>query len=283
MTRLSDLIPTERQRIIDLVSAAGMDVSDWAKFKGGANKAASNPKYCYEWSFVDPKKLVVLNLWYASMKETNGVIFQKLNLREVAYKYEREPKKPTWARRARGLDLAIQAAARDKLVIRVVVCDGQMRDIEDDDSESSKVKRRLLDPRPWAVTAYDWNSGECTITRDAALEQFVDQFSANTEAAESANKKTVSGEVFIRKPEVRRQVLLRAKGFCEWCGQPGFTTNNGRIFLETHHVIPLAENGPDSENNVVALCPNHHREAHHGIKGDEMRNRLLQKISEFET
>jgi len=46
--KVEDLKPKERLRVMDLVSEAGIDVSDWANFKGGEGKAASNPKYCYE-------------------------------------------------------------------------------------------------------------------------------------------------------------------------------------------------------------------------------------------
>ncbi len=49
---------------------------------------------------------------------------------------------------------------------------------------------------------------------------------------------------------------------------------NGSIYLETHHVTSLAEGGSDSESNVVALYPNHHREAHFGINRMEMRDSL---------
>ena len=40
---------------MDLVKLAGVDVSDWANFKG--KHASTNPKYCYEWSFIEPGKL----------------------------------------------------------------------------------------------------------------------------------------------------------------------------------------------------------------------------------
>lgn len=279
MAKLSEIIPTARQRVIDLVAAAGMDVSDWGNFKGGKEKAASNPKYCYEWSFIEAKKLVVLNLWYASMQERDATIFQDLNLREVAHRYGREPRKPAWERRSRNMDLAIQAAVRDKLPIRVVICDGEMRDIENDDSEPSRVEKRLLDPIPWAVTAYDWNNGACTVTRGATPDRFVDQFSVSPESTPQPERRMVTGEEFVRNPNVRRRALLRANGVCEWCAQPGFAMTDGRIFLETHHVIPLAEGGPDTEDNVVALCPNHHREVHHGANGPEMRKHLLARAS----
>ncbi len=48
---LETLRPTKSQRIMDLVEEAGHDTADWAKFKGGLSKAASNSKYCYEWVY----------------------------------------------------------------------------------------------------------------------------------------------------------------------------------------------------------------------------------------
>ena len=59
---LEGIRPRERHRVMDLVAEAGVDVSDWANGKGGAAKATANPRYCYEWAFVEPKKLVVLNI-----------------------------------------------------------------------------------------------------------------------------------------------------------------------------------------------------------------------------
>jgi 5-methylcytosine-specific restriction protein A len=55
---------------------------------------------------------------------------------------------------------------------------------------------------------------------------------------------------------------------------------DGRIYLETHHVVPLSEKGVDHEWNVVALCPNDHREAHHGERRDAIRTRLLAMLAE---
>jgi len=61
MSELSEIRPKDQHRVMDLVKAAGVDVSDWGNFKGGEKKAACNPKFCYEWSFVEPQKVVVLN------------------------------------------------------------------------------------------------------------------------------------------------------------------------------------------------------------------------------
>jgi hypothetical protein len=68
MIEIESLRPSSRRRVIDLVRDAGIDVSDWANYGNGRKPAAANPKYCYEWAFVEPGKVVVLNLWYADLR-----------------------------------------------------------------------------------------------------------------------------------------------------------------------------------------------------------------------
>lgn len=278
MSSLSEIKPRVSQRIIDLVRAAGVDVSDWANFKGGEQSAASNPKYCYEWSFVEPKKVVVLNLWFADMQERNGTILCDFNMREVAQKAGLVPNNTVRQNRSRKMDLAIKAAIRENLPIRIVVCDGERHGSED--AKASRVNKRRLDAEPWAVTAYDWKSGQCTVTRGAFADRFVDQFSIQQEeSTQEPERRTILAQVFLRNSEIRRRALLRANGQCEWCTQPGFIMADGRVFLETHHVIPLGEGGADTESNVVALCPNHHREAYHGVIRSEMQRKLLDLLA----
>lgn len=69
---------------------------------------------------------------------------------------------------------------------------------------------------------------------------------------------------FVRNPKVRLKVLERANGRCEYCSALGFLKDIGGRYLETHHIISLSKNGPDRLSNVIALCPNHHRQAHFG-------------------
>ena len=55
----------------------------------------------------------------------------------------------------------------------------------------------------------------------------------------------------------------RANGICDLCGNPApFIDKNGRPYLESHHVITLADGGPDVIYNTVAICPNCHRKIH---------------------
>lgn len=72
--------------------------------------------------------------------------------------------------------------------------------------------------------------------------------------------------VFVRNPDVVAEVLLRAAGRCEKCGNPApFTRKrDGTPYLEVHHWTPLAAGGEDTVENAGALCPNCHRQAHHG-------------------
>jgi len=269
---LDDLKPTKQQRVIDLVSAAGVDVRDWAHFEGGEKRAASNPKYCYEWSFVESGRIIVLNLWYAAMRERKGVVFMDLNLRNSGRGKE------VWRARAERFDHAMHEAWKHRQQVRVVIADGVMGDADDPKAKPSRVRRRLLDPIPWAVTAYDEKNGDATLTRGVLTERFVDQFSVQPEPEAPVERRMVSGTAFVRDPALRSRTLERAKGACEYCANPGFTMADGRVYLETHHVVPLSEAGTDTEDNLVALCANHHREAHHGVRAAEIRRKLLNKL-----
>jgi 5-methylcytosine-specific restriction protein A len=267
--------PTQLLHVMDLVEQAGIDVSDWANFKG--RYPATNPKYCYEWAFVDREKVVVLNLWFDGMAiDPAGHIFHQLNYRKLAVAIETNGRNPIWAARARRLDMAVMDALRLQLPIRVIVNQGQPREIELDGESSSKVEKRMLDPEPWVISSYDMMTGECVLTRGLAP-CFIDQFSMpEPEGDDSPERVKKFGTVFPRDPQVRQFVLTRAAGHCEYCGAIGFNTASGGIYLETHHVVALALGGPDTVANVAALCPGHHREAHYGAERDLIRE-FLQK------
>jgi 5-methylcytosine-specific restriction protein A len=74
--------------------------------------------------------------------------------------------------------------------------------------------------------------------------------------------------VFMRNADVIAEVLVRAKGICEFCHQkaPFIRTSDNTPYLEVHHKTPLAQGGDDTVKNAVALCPNCHRKAHFGKK-----------------
>ena len=66
-----------------------------------------------------------------------------------------------------------------------------------------------------------------------------------------------------RDPFVSEHVKRRAKGMCDLCNMPApFEDKKGHPYLESHHVVWLAEGGEDTIENAVALCPNCHRKMH---------------------
>lgn len=73
---------------------------------------------------------------------------------------------------------------------------------------------------------------------------------------------TITG-AYVRDRYVSEYIKRRAHGICQLCDKPApFNDCNGKPFLETHHIIWLADGGADSIENTVALCPNCHRKMH---------------------
>lgn len=85
---------------------------------------------------------------------------------------------------------------------------------------------------------------------------------------------------FLRSPAVVAYVVEASGGTCECCAQAApFMTSSGAPFLEVHHVKPLADGGPDTVDNAVALCPNCHRACHHAVDRATIRSNLLNGVS----
>lgn len=85
-------------------------------------------------------------------------------------------------------------------------------------------------------------------------------------ASKKPERKVVETVVFVRNPDVVDEVLERANGICEKCENkaPFFRKSDNSAYLEVHHKIRLADDGDDTVENAIALCPNCHREAHYG-------------------
>ncbi|WP_206483264.1 HNH endonuclease [Thalassotalea sp. G2M2-11] len=88
---------------------------------------------------------------------------------------------------------------------------------------------------------------------------------------------------FVRDPAVVAWVLNVAQKNCECCKQKApFEKDDGSPFLEVHHVLRLADGGPDVISNAVALCPNCHRELHYGVNRAKLTERLYESIKRLE-
>ena len=88
-------------------------------------------------------------------------------------------------------------------------------------------------------------------------------------------KHATKSEQYERDPSVVAYAERQAKGICQLCLKPApFKTDKGRPFLEVHHIVPLGEGGEDVIENVAAICPNCHREAHYGGDSAAIRSKL---------
>ncbi len=147
--------------MMELVAQTGIDVPPWSITKGGKPVAdpASNPAYCYEWSFEDRER-VAFGLWFEKMLVDDGRVVQRVNMRDLQRSIERAAhleagRRAAISKRAVRFDIAAQNAFRSKLPVRVIVCDGDRINLSDTSTtEPSKVELRLLDPSPRRVTEY---------------------------------------------------------------------------------------------------------------------------------
>lgn len=107
-------------------------------------------------------------------------------------------------------------------------------------------------------------SGLSPVAAIVAKRSAIEDLDGDPVGSETPEQFTATATFYERDPKVRRRVLARAHGRCEHCDELGFEKPGGDRYLETHHIIALAEQGPDTLANVIALCPSHHREAHYG-------------------
>jgi 5-methylcytosine-specific restriction protein A len=106
--------------------------------------------------------------------------------------------------------------------------------------------------------------------------QRIPQMRKAPKGSQSPSRDVNDATGFRRSAEVAAWTLYHAGGKCTLCENPApFISRHGDPYLEVHHVQPLAEGGPDTVENVVALCPNCHRRAHFSKEINEIRAKLL--------
>jgi 5-methylcytosine-specific restriction endonuclease McrA len=111
------------------------------------------------------------------------------------------------------------------------------------------------------------------LTLDELLARYAEQKAQNSRRP---SIRLLSTRSYERNPLVIAIARLRASHRCEvpQCTHPTFETIGGIPYTEVHHIMPLAEGGHDTIENVVCLCPAHHREAHLGTRAAELAAKL---------
>lgn len=106
---------------------------------------------------------------------------------------------------------------------------------------------------------------------------------ASASEAEEASPKKARRLYYERSAALRAYVLRRARGVCEACGKSApFSRRDGTAYLEPHHIRRYSDGGPDHPRWVGAVCPNCHREIHHGVNGERLNRELDQRLGAIE-
>lgn len=126
-----------------------------------------------------------------------------------------------------------------------------------------------------------------SVTEEVAILELTQKASKQTildrakQAKGKPARRTTQRDDFVRNLYVVAGALLRANGQCEMpaCTSTLFLKDDGKNYLEVHHVTPLGENGDDSLANAAALCPHCHRKLHFGKDRSSFRGKLATHIS----
>jgi 5-methylcytosine-specific restriction protein A len=93
-------------------------------------------------------------------------------------------------------------------------------------------------------------------------------------------KKLVTVTLISRNSDVKAWLLINASGVCENCNKDApFIASSGIPYLEVHHVKRLADSGPDTICNAVAVCPNCHKALHYSDNRELIIESLYRRIS----
>jgi len=109
------------------------------------------------------------------------------------------------------------------------------------------------------------------------LEHLLEEYRrARSVDSEAPRRTSVTTVIFERNPLVKAIARQRAGFRCEvpGCPTPSFPSKFAEPYCEVHHLIPLAENGHDTIENVVCVCANHHRQLHFGKEHKKLAESL---------
>lgn len=144
-----------------------------------------------------------------------------------------------------------------------------------------RIKTKVDSRKIWN---YKLNHDENFIKKNQALIAAKEEAKKKNILKPEGNQRPIATQSLVtqyqRDAAVIIWVLQQANGKCESCEKPApFNRSDGQPFLEVHHVRQLAYNGSDTVTNAVALCPNCHREFHHGENSKTLILQIYERVA----
>lgn len=103
---------------------------------------------------------------------------------------------------------------------------------------------------------------------------------AESKKVKETSRRKTSANRYDRDPLIVEYALRRARGICQLCEKPApFQTKAGEPYLQVHHIRYLSNQGSDTIDNVVGLCPNCHAKVHALEKKQDV-DKMLRLASE---
>jgi 5-methylcytosine-specific restriction enzyme A len=290
MTALDELRPMKKALVMDLLEEAGFDISAWRNYKGVT--PAANPKYCYNWSFEQPGEVVAVCLWHRTLKQKDGVVSYVRKPRGFGAR-GKGPAASVWNTRDAEFGKNLELAYRQQLPISVIVVEGERRRPTDLEPKASFVRARLLDPVHWAVTEYDYATGQCVLVRGVnPVIPAVDSSDLELSWFEGKKKKAF---VYHRRREARarrakiRDTLRNNGGrlICEvqYCGFDYVERYGalGKGYAQVHHLVPLSMSPKEGREiklkELAVICANCHVMVHIGGQCRSLEGLIKPRLS----
>jgi predicted HNH restriction endonuclease len=79
----------------------------------------------------------------------------------------------------------------------------------------------------------------------------------------SSKKVTINSISYKRNNHTVAKIKILRKFECQICGIK-IKKEDGSYYIEAAHISPKKENGPETPDNILILCPNHHKEFDYG-------------------
>lgn len=70
---------------------------------------------------------------------------------------------------------------------------------------------------------------------------------------------TVNSKIYLRDNKTIAQLKLLRNFTCQMC-ETRIPKADGTFYIEAAHITPKAQKGPELPDNILILCPNHHKE-----------------------